>query len=65
MELLEYYHNQQYISDHYILRKCQIPPKIDINLFGVRGAGKTAMVLDLLSLEDPDSSLYINFEKTQ
>lgn len=62
MELLEYYHNQQYISDNYVTRKSQIPPNVDINLYGVRGSGKTAMVLDLLSQEDSDTSLYIDFQ---
>ena len=62
MELLEYYHNQQYISDTYVTRKCQIPPDVDINLYGVRGSGKTSMVLDLLSHEDSDTSLYIDLQ---
>ncbi|WP_309497301.1 hypothetical protein [Sulfurovum sp.] len=62
MELLEYYHNQQYIADNYVTRKCQIPPNIDINLYGVRGSGKTSMVLDLMSQEDPESTLYIDIQ---
>jgi len=62
MELLEYYHNQQHISDNYVTRKCQIPQKSDINLYGVRGSGKTAMVLDLLSQEDSEKTLYIDLQ---
>lgn len=62
MELLEYYHNQQYTSDNYVTRKCQIPPHIDINLYGVRGSGKTAMVIDLLTQEDPETTLYIDLQ---
>ena len=62
MELLEYYQNQQYISDNYVTRKCQLPPHIDINLYGVRGSGKTAMVLDLVIQEDPETTLYIDMQ---
>ena len=62
MELLEYYYNQPYISDNYVTRKCQLPPIIDINLFGVRGSGKTAMVLDLIIQEDPETTLYIDMQ---
>jgi len=62
MELLEYYHNQQHISDNYVTRKCQLPTHGDINLYGVRGAGKTAMVLDLLSQEESEAALYIDMQ---
>jgi hypothetical protein len=62
MELLEYYHNQQHFSDNYVTRKCQLPPNVDINLYGVRGAGKTAIVLDLISHEDSVNTLYIDMQ---
>jgi len=62
MDLLEYYQNQHPIIDNYVTRKCQVPEKGDINLFGVRGSGKTTIVLDLLAEEDEESSLYIDFE---
>ncbi len=62
MNLLEYYQNQHPVSDNYVTRKCQLPPKGDINLYGVRGAGKTSMVLDLLSQEDEETTLYIDLE---
>jgi len=62
MELLEYYQNQQHSSDHYVTRKCQLPIHGDINLYGVRGSGKTAMILDLLSLEASETRLYIDFQ---
>jgi len=62
MNLLEYYQNQHPLSDNYVTRKCQLPSKGDINLYGVRGAGKTSMVLDLLSGEDDETSLYIDME---
>jgi len=62
MELLEYYHNQQHFSDNYVTRKCQLPQNLDINLYGVRGAGKTAIVLDLISQEDSVNTLYIDMQ---
>lgn len=62
MKLLEYYHHQRYTTENYVPRKCQIPAHGDINLYGVRGAGKTTMVFDLLSQEDADKTLYIDLE---
>ena len=62
MKLLEYYHNQQHFSDNYVTRKCQLPPNVDINLYGVRGAGKTAIVLDLIIQEDSVNTLYIDMQ---
>ncbi len=62
MELLEYYQNQQHSSDHYVTRKCQLPIHRDINLYGVRGSGKTTMILDLLSQEESETTLYIDFQ---
>ncbi len=62
MNLLEYYQNQHPINDHYVTRKCQLPERGDINLFGVRGSGKTTTVLDLLTEEEAESTLYIDFE---
>jgi hypothetical protein len=60
MELLEYYQNQRHQIENYVPRKCQLPPSGDVNLFGVRGAGKTAMIFDLLYEEDQESTLYID-----
>jgi len=62
MNLLEYYQNQHPVCDNYVSRKCQLPSKGDINFYGVRGAGKTTMLLDLLSQEDEETSLYIDLE---
>ena len=62
MDLLEYYQNQHPINDNYVPRKCQFPQKGDINLFGVRGSGKTTIVLDLLVDTDEDTTLYIDLE---
>ena len=62
MKLLEYYHNQQHFSDNYVIRKCQLPIHGDINLYGVRGSGKTAIVLDLVIQEDLETTLYIDMQ---
>jgi len=62
MDLLEYYQNQHPINDHYVTRKCQLPQKGDINLFGVRGSGKTTIVLDLIEELDEETTLYIDME---
>ncbi len=62
MNLLEYYQNQHPFSDQYVTRKVQLPLKGDLNLYGVRGAGKTAMVLDLIGEELTEQTLYIDLE---
>ena len=62
MELLEYYQNQRYITENYVPRKCQLPLKGDINLYGVRGAGKTTIILDLIHEENEETTLYIDLE---
>jgi len=60
MNLLEYYQNQHPTNDHFVMRKCQIPPQGDVNLFGVRASGKTSMILDMLSEEE--HALYIDLD---
>ena len=62
MELLDYYQNQRHIIEHYVPRKCQLPTTGDVNLFGVRGAGKTAMIFDLMQEEYQESTLYIDLD---
>lgn len=63
MKLLEYYHNQRLSTENYVPRKCQVPPIGDINLYGVRGAGKTTIILDLIHHEkDHNTILYIDME---
>ena len=62
MNLLEYYQNQLPSSENFIPRKCQLPLKGDINLYGVRGAGKTSILLDYLSEEKNENVLYIDIE---
>jgi len=60
MNLLEYYNNQQPSNDYFIIRKCEIPELVDINLYGVRSSGKTAIALDILAQEE--NALYIDLE---
>jgi len=62
MNLLEYYQNQLPSSENFIPRKCQLPVEGDVNLYGVRGAGKTAIILDYLSEEDNEQILYLDLE---
>ncbi|PTB87850.1 hypothetical protein C9925_01250 [cyanobacterium G8-9] len=62
MNLLEYYHNQHPSSENFVPRKCQLSQEGDINLFGVRGAGKTSLILDYLFEEDNEHILYIDLE---
>ncbi len=62
MNLLEYYHNQRPHSDQFITRKCQLHAGEDINLYGVRGAGKTSLVLDYLTMYQDEEVLYIDMD---
>jgi hypothetical protein len=62
MELLEYYQNQRHVSENYVPRKCQLPPDGDINLFGVRGAGKSSIIFDQMQDEDEETTLYIDLD---
>jgi len=62
MNLLEYYQSQHPSSENFITRKCQLPQKGDINLYGVRGAGKTCIILDYLAEKNSDTTLYIDME---
>jgi len=60
MKLLEYYQYQRPTTDKYIPRKCQIPLQGNINLYGVRGSGKTSIVLDFLTNLDEEKTLYLD-----
>ncbi len=61
MDLLEHYHDHPPQNQTYIVRKTQLPETEDINLFGARGCGKTALVLDYLR-ERGTQTLYIDLE---
>jgi predicted AAA+ superfamily ATPase len=62
MQLLEYFQNQRYQTENYIPRKCQLPVEEDINLYGVRGAGKTTIIFDLIQEKEVETTLYIDLE---
>ncbi len=63
MDLLEYYQNQHhFFNENYVVRKTQIPQTGDVNLYGVRGAGKSAMVLDFLHDKEVETTLYIDLD---
>ena len=61
MDLLEHYHEHPPHNDHFILRKTALPPQGDLNLYGARGCGKTALALDYLQQRD-SHTLYIDLE---
>ncbi len=60
MQLLEYYQNQRPNIENFVPRKCDIPSEGDLNLYGVRGAGKSTLILDVLQKEDDDTTLYLD-----
>jgi len=62
MNLLEYYHNQYPKNENFVPRKCSLLENADINLFGVRGSGKTSIVLDYLAQTEYEEILYIDFD---
>jgi predicted AAA+ superfamily ATPase len=61
MDLLEYYQAHPPVNDHFVLRKTALPQEGDLNLYGARGCGKTALILDYLSQQD-EQTLYIDLE---
>jgi len=61
MDLLEHYHEHPPRNDHFILRKTTLPASGDLNLYGARGCGKTALILDYLSHQEAQT-LYIDLE---
>lgn len=62
MNIYEYFQNHLPVNENFVHRKCQIPKKGDINLFGVRGSGKTSLIVDFISKEEEDKTLYIDME---
>lgn len=62
MELIEYFHSHHYKSEKYVYRKTDIPPTGDINLFGVRGSGKSAMIIEHIQDEEEEYTLYIDWD---
>jgi len=67
MNILEQLYNQTLGSESFVIRKVQLNPQQKINLFGVRGSGKSAIVFDFLKTycEDEEEYLYIDFDDPQ
>jgi len=62
MNLLQHYQNQHPNNEFYLPRKKQLGEYTKINIYGVRGAGKTALVLDYLLEYNLQKILYIDCE---
>ena len=62
MQLLEYYQNQTPQVENFVFRKCQLHLEKNINLYGVRGSGKTSLILDSIKQEVLGSILYIDLD---
>ena len=62
MKRLDYFQNIVPENASYISRKLQLPDENHINLHGVRGAGKSALVIDYLQDMDHETLLYIDCE---
>ncbi|MBN2824388.1 MAG: ATP-binding protein [Campylobacterales bacterium] len=64
MQILEYFYNQPLAHEAFTIRKVQLEPYSKINLFGVRGCGKSAIVFDFLDTyyEEEEEYLYIDFD---
>jgi len=61
LDLLEHYHEHPPQNDRFVLRKTMLPSDGDMNLYGARGSGKTALILDHLSQQEKET-LYIDLE---
>jgi len=62
VEILEYLHQQKYQNEKYLPRKLQLPKNSSFNLYGVRGAGKSAMIYELLCEVESTTTLYLDME---
>lgn len=61
MDILQHYHNQPPRNEIFFPRKLEIPEDNRINLHGVRGSGKTALILDYILNYNLDEVLYIDY----
>jgi predicted AAA+ superfamily ATPase len=62
MQILEYFQNQRHTSTPFIPRKCQLPPTGNLNLYGPRGSGKTAIIFDYMEETEAEKTLYIDLD---
>ena len=62
MKRLDYFQSSVPENTSYTDRKLQLPDENHINLYGVRGAGKSALVIDYLQDMDHETLLYIDCE---
>jgi len=62
MKRLDYFQNHTPVNASYTYRKLQLPDENHINLYGIRGAGKSALVVDYLQDMDYETLLYIDCE---
>jgi uncharacterized protein len=62
MEMLEYFYQNLPQNENFVPRKCMIDDHPRINLFGARGVGKSALVLDYLSSLNKKNILYIDLD---
>ncbi len=60
MDILEYFYEQKTSVEPFYPRKLQLPESGSFCLFGPRGAGKTALILNYLQGFPPNSWLYID-----
>ncbi|MEA3492212.1 MAG: hypothetical protein U9R27_09965 [Campylobacterota bacterium] len=60
MKLFDYFQSHPPEITHYTPRKLQLPDENHINLHGVRGAGKSMLVVDYLEEMDHETLLYID-----
>jgi predicted AAA+ superfamily ATPase len=61
MELLSYFHSHTPKNSYFVPRKTYLPEKGDVNLYGPRGCGKSALILDYIKAYT-EPTLYIDLE---
>ena len=59
MDILEYFFENTPANDRFYPRKLSLPHDISFHLYGARGCGKTALVLDYIASSDKET-LYID-----
>ncbi|SHO80525.1 conserved hypothetical protein-Uncharacterized ATPase [hydrothermal vent metagenome] len=63
MQILEQLQTQPYLNNNFITRKVQIIDIHRLNIFGVRGSGKSSLVIDYINNNlKEDEYLYIDFD---